>query len=89
MISQEDKSKIIEIARRFHVSKVLLFGSSADPEKEGRDIDLAVEGVHPSEFFTFYRDLFFSLSKPVDLVDLGDDTKFTDIVRGKGVPVYG
>jgi len=89
MIAREDRSQIIEIAGLFHVSKVLLFGSSADPEKEGRDMDPAVEGVHPSEFFTFYRDLFFSLSKPVDLVDPGDDTKFTDIVRGKGVPVYG
>ncbi len=89
MISQGDKSRIIEIARRFGLTRVLLFGSSADPEKEGRDIDLAVEGVRPSEFFDLYGKLMFSLSKPVDLVDLADDTKFTDIVRREGVPIYG
>ena len=89
MISQEDRSRIIEIAKRFHVSKVLLFGSSADPEKEGRDIDLAVEGVPPSQFFDFYGRLMMALSKPVDLVDLGDNTEFTDIVRREGVLVYG
>ena len=89
MISQEDKSRIIEIARRFQVSKVLLFGSSADPENEGHDIDLAVEGVPSSQFFDFYGRLIMALSKPVDLVDLGDNTEFTDIVRREGILVYG
>ena len=89
MISEDDRSKIVEIAKRFGVTKVLLFGSCADPHEEGRDIDLAVEGVRPSEFFDLYGKLMFSLSKPVDLVDLADETKFTDIVRREGVPIYG
>lgn len=56
--------------------------------REGRDIDLAVEGLAPEEFFRFYGDLLFSLSKPVDLVDLSQDSKFTRLIRREGLPLY-
>ena len=68
---------------------MLLFGSSADPDREAKDIDLAVEGVAPADFFAFYGELLFSLSKPVDLIDLSTDSKFVRLVRKEGIPVYG
>ena len=68
---------------------MLLFGSSADPDHEGDDIDLAVEGVAPADFFRFYGDLIFGLSKPVDLVDLSTDSRFTALIQRDGVVVYG
>ena len=89
MVSEKDRRRIAEVARRHGVTRVLLFGSNADPKHEGRDIDLAVEGIAPGIFFTLYRDLIFALSKPVDLVDLADDTPFTKVVRREGVPIYG
>lgn len=45
MISGKDKSVILDLARRYQASRILLFGSSTDPSSEGRDIDLAVKGV--------------------------------------------
>ncbi len=89
MLSEQDKQKIKDIAERYAVGRVLLFGSSASSETPPGDIDLAVEGIQPSRFFSFYADLMFALSKPVDLVDLGRKTKFTDIIRREGVLVYG
>jgi uncharacterized protein len=89
MISEKDKKIIGELSEKYHVKKVLLFGSSADPYKEGRDIDLAVEGIDPVEFFDFYGDLMLKLSKPVDLIDLSDESKFVTLVKRDGVPVYG
>ena len=89
MLTAGDRGKIEDIAKRYHVGRVLLFGSGIDDKAEGRDIDLAVEGLPPSRFFSFYADLIFSLSKPVVLVDLGRKTRFTDIIRREGVPVYG
>jgi hypothetical protein len=53
------------------------------------DIDLAVEGVSPKDFFRFYGDLMFALSKPVDVVDLSGQSKFLDLIRREGVPLYG
>ena len=89
MISKNDKMTIVDIAREYNVAEILLFGSSADPNKKSNDIDLAVKGVLPEEFFRFYGDLLFGLSKPVDLVDLTKDTKFNRLICREGVRLYG
>ena len=89
MISREDKSAIIHLAARYGAKRVLLFGSGADPERVAADIDLAVEGIRPADFFRFYGELLFSLSKPVDLVDLSTDSKFTRLVQRDGMALYG
>ncbi len=89
MISEADKGKIREISRKYHAKRVLLFGSSLSPNKESRDIDIAVEGVPVKDFFRFYGDLLLALSKPVDVIDLSVESKFVQIVREEGVPLYG
>ena len=89
MISETDKKIIREISRKYHVGRVLLFGSGMSPDKESRDIDLAVEGISAKDFFSFYGDLMLSLSKPVDVIDLSQKSKFVTIVREEGVPLYG
>lgn len=87
MITESDKLKIREIAVRYKAKRLLLFGSSASATEEGVDIDLAVEGISPGHFFDFYADLIFGLSKPVDLIDLSRDSKFTRLVRKTGIPL--
>ena len=89
MLTAHDRTRIEDIAKRYRVDRVLLFGSSISDEAEAHDIDLAVEGLAASRFFSFYAELIFSLSKPVDLVDLSRKTRFTDIIRREGVSVYG
>jgi predicted nucleotidyltransferase len=89
MISEKDKQAIREISQKYHARRVLLFGSSLSPSKESRDIDIAVEGIAAEDFFRFYGDLMFALSKPVDVVDLSVDSKFIRIIRKEGVPLYG
>lgn len=89
MISEKDKKIIRELSAKYHVKRVLLFGSSTDPVKEGRDIDLAVEGIDPREFFDYYGDLMLKLSKPIDLIDLSETSKFVALVKRDGVPIYG
>jgi len=90
MISERDKSTIISIAGRFKAKRILLFGSNiSSDDREGRDIDLAVEGVPPKDFFKFYGELLFSLNKPVDLIDLSIDNKFNQLIRKEGLAIYG
>jgi predicted nucleotidyltransferase len=89
MIAEKDKTEISRLARQYGVRKILLFGSGADPQKESRDIDLGVAGIEPRRFFEFYGDLLFSLSKPVDLIDLSKDTRFNALVKRDGIPIYG
>lgn len=89
MISEKDKKTILTLAKQYSASKVILFGSCARKGRESNDIDLAVEGVSPSDFYRFYGDLIFSLSKPVDVVDLAHKSKFTRLISQEGVILYG
>lgn len=89
MISENDKKNILIIAEKYKAKKVILFGSGSMPTKESRDIDLAVEGVSDSHFFKFYSELIFSLSKPVDLVDLDSKNRFNSLILSEGVLLYG
>ena len=89
MISEQDRAMIVDVARRYDVKGVLLFGSSIDPNREAKDIDLAVEGIAPQKFFDFYGDLLFALSKPVDLVDLARNSKFNRLIYQEGIRLYG
>ena len=89
MISKEDKKRLTEIAKKYNVSKLYLFGSNLDPARDSNDIDLAVEGIPDSLFFKFYGELIFSLSKPVDLIDLKKSSLFNTIVKSEGILLYG
>ena len=89
MISEQDKAKIKDIGLRYHVQDLFLFGSSIDPNRKANDIDIAVAGIAPEDFFNFYGDLLFELSKPVDLIDLSSDTKFNRLVYRDGIRLYG
>ena len=85
MIDEKDRDIILTIARKYHVSKVFLFGSSLVKDAEARDIDLAIEGVADANYFAFYGDLMCALSKPVDVIDLSKKSKFTEMVRREGI----
>jgi len=89
MIIAEDKRIIIEISKKYHASRVILFGSSLDSTKESRDIDIAVEGVSPKDFFKFYGDLLLKLSKSVDVIDLSGTSKFIKLILQEGISLYG
>lgn len=89
MISNKDKHILLEIAKRYNVSKLYLFGSNLDPKRIPDDIDLAVEGISESLFFKFYGELIFSLSKPVDLIDLKKKSLLNDMVKSEGILLYG
>lgn len=89
MITDRDRAIIVDLAKRYGVERILLFGSGASPQVEAQDIDLAVEGVPPRDFFSLYAELILRLSKPVDLVDLSSESTFTSLVRRDGVVVYG
>ena len=88
MIDPTDKQMIQKIAGKYSATRVLLFGSSLTPGSEGRDIDLAVEGVAENEFFAFYGELMCALSKPVDVVDLSHKNRFAEIIQREGIPLH-
>ena len=89
MVSDRDKAIIATLAHRYGAATVWLFGSSAERRRQGRDLDLAVEGVAPGRFFQFMGDLMLSLSRPVDVVALEKRSKLNALIRRDGIPIKG
>ena len=88
MITEKEESIIREGAEKYGTTAVFLFGSSLEHD-DYRDIDLAVDGLEPGKFFSFYAYLVKRLSKQVDLVDLSHRSLFSDLVVETGTRVYG
>ena len=89
MIEEKDKKIIQDLSRKYTVKRVLLFGSSLDKKRTSRDIDIAIEGISPKDFFKYYGDLLLQLSKPVDVVDLEGSSKFISLIKKEGKLLYG
>ena len=89
MISDLDKNKILEIAKKYKAERVFLFGSSVDENKNAQDIDIAVEGIPDSVYYKFCGELIFSLSKPVDIIDLKTKSRFNELIISEGIHIYG
>jgi predicted nucleotidyltransferase len=89
MVNVQDRQAIRELAAKYGVKRVLLFGSAARHDVGYRDIDLAIDGIRPQDFFTFYGELLTRLSLPVDVIDLSRSSRFTQMIREEGVPIYG
>ncbi len=89
MVSQNDIETIKQLSSKYNAQKVVLFGSSLNSQRQANDIDLAVEGVAPEDYYRYCGELMMALTKPVDIVDLSVPCKFVDIVLKEGVVLYG
>lgn len=90
MIPRHELDKAISVAKKYGVGKLYLIGSSLSTDvKTVNDYDFAVSGVPKGSFFKFYGELFRTMSKNVDLIDLsGKKTKFKSIVLREGKLIY-
>ena len=89
MITEKEKKVILKYAKKYHVSSVILFGSSIEKDKDYNDIDIGVKGINPKRFFDFYGELLLSLPKNIDVVDLKGKSLFNKLVEESGIKIYG
>ncbi len=89
LVSKEDLATIAFYAKKYKAQSVYLFGSSLDNPNTANDLDLAVLGIPPRLFFKFYGKLLRYLSKPIDLVDLSQESQFNQLIKEKAVKIYG
>jgi len=81
--------KIGEISKEFDVEKVFLFGSCLESVETANDIDIAVEGIKPKDFFKYYGRISMAVDDEVDLVDLDDVREhFQKRILSKGRIIY-
>ncbi|OPY58878.1 MAG: hypothetical protein A4E57_04800 [Syntrophorhabdaceae bacterium PtaU1.Bin034] len=89
MIPKDELARAIELAKKYRVGKLYVVGSSLKDPETARDYDFAVSDVPEGAFFLFYGELFMSMSKNVDLIDLsGSPSKFKSLVLREGKLVY-
>lgn len=75
---QPDIERAVKILKDGGCTEVFLFGSLAEGcSRPDSDIDLAVRGCPPREFFRIYGELMWELEHKVDLVDLDISNPFT------------
>ena len=88
MISKSDKLLILKYAKKYKLTRVILFGSYRE-RTDANDIDIGVIGLAPESFFDFCWELYRDLSKPVDVIDLSKDCLFNKLIKRDGVVLYG
>ena len=65
--------------------EVYIFGSASNEAgHDPADIDLAVTGIAPERFFEAMASAAELLDRPLDLVDLDDDSPIVRYLRDKG-----
>ncbi len=82
---QEDIRRAVEILKSAGCTDIFLFGSLTK-ERAGADsdLDLAIRGCPPGNFFHLLGQLMFELDHPVDLVDLDSADPFARYLEEKG-----
>ncbi len=77
--------KAAETLKAAGAREVYLFGSAASGELTAdSDIDIAVSGVPPKNFFHAMSQTSAIFRRSLDLVDLDEKTPFTEYLRSKG-----
>ncbi len=88
-IFEKELNIIINLSKEFGAKKVLLFGSCLDNIESAYDIDIAVSGIKPSEFFKYYGKVSMVVKDEVDIIDLNDVRKHLyKRILSKGKVIY-
>ena len=87
MTTHEHKA-VLKAAKLFiglGASQVFVFGSAVKGElRPNSDIDMAVSGLPPRVYFSAISQASDLIGRPVDLVDLDDDTRLVRYLRSSG-----
>lgn len=82
---EQDIQHAVELLKSGGCSEVFLFGSLAEGRAHKHsDIDLAVRGCPPGQFFHLYGKLMGELEHPVDLVKLDTADLFAKFLLEHG-----
>lgn len=82
---QQNLDQAIKILKNGGCTAVYLFGSLTTGKFHSQsDIDLAVRGCPPEEFFHLLGELMFTLDYSVDLIDLDTNDLFARYLIEKG-----
>lgn len=82
---QKDIYSAIEILKNAGCKEIFIFGSLVTGTyKEDSDIDFAIKGCMPENYFALLGQLLTTLSRPVDLINLDREEAFSQYLQREG-----
>ncbi len=78
----------VELAKKYGINKLLLFGSALTDPENAKDLDLGIEGLEGMKFFEFGGILENLIKIPVDIVDLTFEDRFIRYIKKTGKFIY-
>lgn len=82
---QKDLCSAIEILKSAGCKEIFIFGSLVtDTYREDSDIDFAIRGCMPENYFSLLGKLLTTLSRPVDLINLDREDAFSQYLEREG-----
>jgi len=76
--------KIVQLARTYGATRMILFGSAKDTPQTARDVDIACDGVSGWKLFELAAKIEDELNIPFDIIPLTPATRFTRNIEKKG-----
>jgi len=87
-MNEELINKIIDLAKLYHVTKLIQFGSSIESFETCIDVDFACDGIYDKNFFKFGASLEKLLKKQIDLIPLKPTGPFIEHIIKQGRTLY-
>jgi len=76
--------KIVQMARSYRATRLILFGSAMDTPQTARDVDIACDGVPGWKLFELAAKIEDELDITFDIIPLTPSTRFTRNIERKG-----
>ncbi|MBM4313661.1 MAG: DNA polymerase III subunit beta [Deltaproteobacteria bacterium] len=76
--------RIVQLARAYGATRVILFGSALDAPQTARDIDIACDGVPGWKLFELAAKIEDELEIPSDIIPLTPASRFTQSIEKRG-----
>lgn len=83
-INQAVIKKIVDLAKQYGATRLVLFGSALERPEDARDIDIACDGIQGWKLYEMAARLEEELAAPLDIVPLSPPTRFTRLIEAKG-----
>ncbi|TAN60417.1 DNA polymerase III subunit beta [bacterium] len=76
--------RIVDLAKEYGATRVILFGSAAEKPEDARDIDIACDGIQGWKLYEMAARLEEELDALLDIVSLSPSTSFTSLIEARG-----
>jgi len=84
---QQACAKIIELARQYGATRLVLFGSTLS-SLTPHDLDIAVDGVEGWQLYQLGAELEEVINLPLDLIPLTPPNRLTHLIEQRGYVLY-